>query len=170
MANNIELAALSANNNHNYSFTWNIVEYIHIFYSFIWNIMALHNEIGKIGEGIAAKWLKGKGFAISERNYSRKWGEIDIVARETDGKVHFVEVKSVSYETKTDLESAVSHGTWRPEENVHKEKIERFKRIIQTWLIDNDYNGDWEIDIITVRMVPHEKYARIKMIANVVFE
>lgn len=132
--------------------------------------MAKHNEIGEIGEDIAEKWLVQKGFTIVERNYLRKWGEIDIVARETTGKIHFVEVKTVSYETKAYLEYAVSHGTWRPEENVHKDKQERLKRAIQTWLLDHKYAGEWQIDIIAIRMVPREKYCRVKLLDNVIFE
>ena len=54
--------------------------------------MARHNEIGKIGEQVAQKWLKTKGFTIKDINYRKKYGEIDIVARGTTGKVHFVEV------------------------------------------------------------------------------
>ena len=138
--------------------------------------MARHNEIGIIGEDIAVKFLRERGYVILERNYLRKWGEIDIVTRETSGKVHFVEVKSVSYETKSDMDwalfgdSTVPHGTWRPEENVHKNKQERLKRAIQTWLLDNTYEGTFQIDIITVRVVPGEKYAKVHIIPNVVFE
>lgn len=131
--------------------------------------MARHNEIGKTGEDIASSWLLRKGFSIIERNYLRKWGEIDIVARETD-KVHFFEVKTVSYETKNSLEYAVSHETWRPEENVHRNKIDRFKRAIQTWIAENKYMGEWQTDIITLRLVPCEKIARIKLIDNVILD
>ena len=131
--------------------------------------MAKHNEIGKNGEGIASKWLVSRKFIILERNYLKKHGEIDIVARETD-KIHFIEVKSVSYETKSYLEYAISHETWRPEENVHHSKIRRFKNTIETWLIENDYRGEWQIDILTVRLVPDEKFAQVNMIENVVFE
>ncbi len=135
--------------------------------------MARHNEIGRIGENIAAKWLAGKGFLIIEQNYLKKWGEIDIVARETTNngyKTHFIEVKTVSYETKERLAYAVSHETWRPEENVHRNKIDRFKRVIQTWLEEHDYKSDWQIDIITVRVVPRERIARVKFMENIVFE
>lgn len=132
--------------------------------------MAKHNEIGKIGEDIASDWLVRKGFSIIERNYLKKWGEIDIVAHETDGKVHFVEVKTVSYETKAKLDRAVSRKTWRPEENVHKDKQMRLSRAIQTWLIDHPDCIDWQIDILTVRMVPDEKYAKIMLLDNVIFD
>ncbi len=132
--------------------------------------MAKHNEIGRIGEDIAARWLISKDFEILERNYLKKWGEIDIVARETGGKVHFIEVKSVSYETKADLDRSVSHETWRPEDNVHKHKQDRLSRAIQSWLTEHSYTADFQIDIVTVRMVPCEKIARVKYIDNVVFE
>lgn len=131
--------------------------------------MAKHNEIGKIGEDIATKWLKDNNFRILERNYRQKWGEIDIVARET-GKIHFVEVKSVSYETRYSLDVAIKENTWRPEENVHSHKIKRLQNTIQTWIAEKKYSGLFEIDIITVRLVPREKYALVKMYANVIFE
>ncbi len=131
--------------------------------------MAKHNEIGKIGEDLASKWLISNGYLIIQRNYLKKYGEVDIVARETD-KIHFIEIKSVSYETKQLLEYAVSHETWRPEENVHKEKIRRFKNTIEVWLIENDYKGEWQIDILTVRLVPDEKFAQVNMLDNVIFE
>ena len=132
--------------------------------------MAKHNEIGKMGEDVATKWLIGKGYEIIELNYNKKWGEIDIVARETSIKIHFVEVKTVSYETKADLEHAVSYGTWRPEENVHTHKQERLKRVIQTWIDEHEYRGEFQIDIVGVRIVPREKYARVVFLENMIFE
>lgn len=139
--------------------------------------MAFHNEIGKIGEDIASNWLKTHGLTVLERNYRMKFGEIDIVAREpstklgeTSGKVHFVEVKTVSYETRQSLDYAVTHETWRPEDNVHNDKIRRFKHVIESWIIEHEYKGDFQIDILAIRLVPREKYAQIKYLDNVVFE
>ena len=132
--------------------------------------MAKHNEIGKLGERTAEVWLKKHDFSIIERNYLKKYGEIDIVARGTDKKVHFIEVKTVSYETKEKLQYAVSHETWRPEENVHGNKQKRFSRTIIAWISEKDYQGDWQIDIITIRIVSREKYALIKYMDNIIFE
>ncbi len=50
-------------------------------------------KIGELGENIAVKFLTKKGFFISERNYTKKWGEIDIIA-EKNNKLYFIEVKS----------------------------------------------------------------------------
>jgi putative endonuclease len=132
--------------------------------------MALHNEIGKIGESICCSYLKRKGFSVIERNFRKKIGEIDIVARETNGKVHFIEVKTVSYETKKQLDQSVSHGTWRPEENVHAKKQFRFGKTIEIWLAEHRYTGDWQIDVLSLRMVWNEKYGRVQFIENVIFE
>ena len=134
--------------------------------------MAQHNKIGEIGEEIACKYLKSKGLKIVDQNYRKKYGELDIVARGTDDKVHFVEVKTVSYETRTKLDYTVTHETWRPEEMVHHHKQTRFKRVIETWLGENDseYQFEWQIDIVTVRVVPREKYAKIKWLKNMVFD
>jgi len=129
------------------------------------------NKVGAIGEQIAVNYLKKKGFQILSGNYLKKWGEIDIVARETNKRVdmvRFVEVKTVSYETRSKLEQAISHGTWRPEENVHKKKVQRLNRTIETWISENNYDGDWEIDLIAVRLVIREKYATVKYLPGIV--
>ena len=128
----------------------------------------LQNKIvGNQGELITAFHLKRKGFSLIEMNYLRKWGEIDVIVQK-DRKIHFVEVKTVSYETKVDLERAVTHGTWRPEENVHAYKIKKLSRAIESWIADNKWEGDWQIDVAAVRIVPRETYATIKIIDNVI--
>lgn len=127
-----------------------------------------HNkDIGAKGESIVAKYLGNKGFRIIGRNYLKKWGEIDVIA-EKAGKVHFVEVKTVSYGTKADLERAVAHGTWRPEENVHALKIKKLTRAIESWNIEHEWQGDWQIDVAAVRLVPRETYATVKYIDNII--
>jgi putative endonuclease len=125
------------------------------------------NQVGAFGEQITVNYLKKQGFVVLETNYLKKWGEIDVVARETN-KIHFVEVKTVSYETKQLLEAAVSQGTWRPEENVSNHKLIKLSRVIDSWLLENRCDMDWQIDVAAVRMVPSERYATIKYIPNVI--
>ena len=119
-------------------------------------------QTGDLGEEVACKYLENKGFSVIERNYLRKWGEIDIIAEKVvagANKLYFVEVKTVSYETIADLKQAVSRDTYRPEENVHFAKRMRLGRAIQTWITEHKHVGDFQIDVLTVRMVPREKYA-----------
>ena len=125
------------------------------------------NHIGAIGEQIATNYLVKLNYTILDRNYLKKWGEIDIVARGME-IIKFIEVKTVSYETKQDLELAVSHGAWRPEENVHRTKVHRLQRAIESWVVEHKYKGDWEIDVIAVRIVTRERYATVKYIPNVI--
>ncbi|MEI6093540.1 MAG: YraN family protein, partial [bacterium] len=52
-------------------------------------------QTGEIGEQEAVNYLINKGFNIIERNYTRKWGELDIVAKKSN-VLHFIEVKSIT--------------------------------------------------------------------------
>ncbi|MCX7759654.1 MAG: YraN family protein [Hydrogenothermaceae bacterium] len=56
------------------------------------------SEIGKLKEDIAVKFLKERGYIIIERNFRKRFGEIDIIAKDGNCLV-FVEVRSRSYDT-----------------------------------------------------------------------
>lgn len=124
-------------------------------------------QIGKWGEDIVTRYYTNKGHKIIGRNYLKKWGEIDVISKMNE-KVHFIEVKTVSYETKVDLSRAISHGTWRPEENVTNLKIQKLNRAINSWCTEFNWSGDWQIDVVAVRIVPRETYATVKVLDNVV--
>lgn len=129
------------------------------------------NQIGAYGEQITVNYLQKLGYVVLETNYLKKWGEIDVVARETQRNreiIHFVEVKTVSYETKAALELAVSRGTWRQEELVTPKKLQKLHRTIETWLLEHDYQGDIQVDVAAVRVVPAAKYATITLIPNII--
>ena len=49
-------------------------------------------ELGKDGEDLACAELEARGYAILERRYRTRYGEIDVVARDGDALV-FVEVR-----------------------------------------------------------------------------
>lgn len=123
--------------------------------------------IGSLGESIAAKYLTSKGYVVLERNYRRKWGEIDLIVKREDAVI-FVEVKTVSYETKSKLHHAVTHETWRPEEQVHIRKLHQIEKALATWISETNYTGDWQIDVLGVRIVPRETYATVGYIKNVI--
>lgn len=55
--------------------------------------MKIVNPIAVMGENLAVKYLEKKGYVIIERNFRRRYGEIDIIA--VSGKtLVFVEVKT----------------------------------------------------------------------------
>ena len=55
--------------------------------------MGKHNDLGKLGETIAADFLRKKGYKICRRNYRYLKAEIDIIAQK-DKELIIVEVKS----------------------------------------------------------------------------
>ena len=124
--------------------------------------MALHNKIGNIGEEIACKFLVKKGFEVIERNYWQKWGEIDIIVRDDDGIVRFVEVKTTSKDFDTS-----TIDSWRPEEMIHSRKIQRLRRVIQTYILQNNIN-EWVFDIIIVYLNRKTRMARCNYIKDIV--
>ncbi len=136
------------------------------------------NKVGACGELIAQKYLENKGLILLERNFLRKCGEIDLIMRQGKGKrlakvsdlqrIHFVEVKTVSYETKRALDYAVSHETWRPEEQVHAFKLTKLFRTIELWCTEHGYEGEWQLDVVAVRLVKDQKYATAKYIPNII--
>lgn len=123
--------------------------------------------IGKLGEDIACKYLKSKGFTIIERNYLKKCGEIDIIAQ-NKGLIHFVEVKSVSREI--DKNTVSSKTGYRPEDNLHPWKLERLRKTIQLYLAEKYVSSetDWFFDVITVYIDQEKCLSKVNMLENVI--
>lgn len=57
--------------------------------------MASHNELGNLGEKIAANFLEEKGYSILEKNWRYGRQEVDLIARDKNFIV-IVEVKTRS--------------------------------------------------------------------------
>ncbi len=53
-----------------------------------------NRALGNRGEGLAVDHLCAAGYRILERNFRSRGGEVDIVARDRDGTIVFVEVKT----------------------------------------------------------------------------
>ncbi|KKR67308.1 MAG: hypothetical protein UU10_C0048G0007 [Parcubacteria group bacterium GW2011_GWF1_40_6] len=131
-------------------------------------------KIGELGEDIAEKFLVKHSFSILERNYTKKWGEIDIVAEKAD-KLYFVEVKSVSRETLNtfipksynDSDERYQH---RPEDNMHPWKLKRMSRTIQTYLLSAKVpdEKEWQVDLLVVYLCQKEKRARVKVVSDII--
>ncbi len=122
-------------------------------------------KIGKIGEDCACEYLKKNGFKILDRNYLKKWGEIDIVAQ-NGKKIYFVEVKSVSREILTTRGGDVIHETfdrYRAEDNMHPWKLQRLGRVVQSYLLDKNISDDmeWQFDLITVHIDMSKRLSRV---------
>ena len=124
--------------------------------------MAHHNDIGKLGESIAITFLEKRGFTVITRNYQRAWGEIDIIAYDTNGVTHFIEVKSTARSYTSN-----NTDTWQPEEMVHTHKIRRLRRIIQTYITQHTVD-EWVFDVLVVFINYENRSARCKYIKDIV--
>ncbi|MDB4984651.1 MAG: hypothetical protein JWM20_830 [Patescibacteria group bacterium] len=132
-----------------------------------------NQKYGRLGEQIACNYLIHKGFTIIERNYTKKIGEIDIVASK-NSVIYFVEVKSlvknVPRETGANGESDVSRGTYSPFENISKSKIRKFSRTCEWYLRERNVPREtrWQIDAIGVTVTRETKHAKVEVMWNVI--
>ncbi|MDP2586236.1 MAG: YraN family protein [Candidatus Komeilibacteria bacterium] len=106
--------------------------------------------IGKLGEDLALKFLKNKGFLMISRNFRVRGGEIDLVCQKA-GQLHFIEVK-----TRTNL--AFGYG----EESVNYFKRRRLKTAILEYLSRNNVKQQWQIDVIVIELNVVAKKAKVR--------
>jgi len=120
-------------------------------------------KFGDFGESIACKFLMKRGFSIIEKNYLRQWGEIDIVASKGE-VIHFFEVKTVKQEVKF----GNANDNWRAEENIHPWKLKRLERTIQTYLLEKNFESEWQLDALIVEVNLNNKKVTVKYLPNIV--
>jgi len=115
-------------------------------------------NIGKFGEDIAIKYLENHGYKILERNYRKPWGEIDVVAQQSDELV-FVEVKTQNQGFE-----------WRPEENVTRHKKRQLSKIINTYLKEHQVYGetDFRVDVLGIIINDKTETAQVEHIQNII--
>ena len=94
--------------------------------------------LGSWGESRAADYLKSKGYTITARNYSTRFGEIDIIA-ENKFCVAFVEVKLRR-----------SRRFMEAKENVDPLKQQRIVVTAGQWLCQNETGKQPRFDVIEV--------------------
>lgn len=121
-------------------------------------------EAGKIGEQIAADFLKKRGFRIVARNFSKPWGEIDIIA-EKGGILRFVEVKTLTFRYLPDVSRENNH--YRPEEQAHSAKLKRVARTAEMYMNANNDQREYQIDVIGVFLDKNKRLARCRFFEQV---
>lgn len=102
--------------------------------------MAEHNELGKWGEELAAKYLEQKGYVIRDRDWRQGKLDLDIVAVADDGEtVVFVEVKA----RKT-------NAFGQPEQAVDAKKIKRLARAADSYVKLLGVSAPLRFDIVSI--------------------
>ena len=135
-------------------------------------------KIGEIGENVAVRFLVKHNFSILDRNYTKKWGELDIVAEKSE-KLYFIEVKSVSRDLPVDkaqtfvpksFNTSDERYEYRPEDNMHPWKMKRISRTIQTYLLSRNVSEEkeWQVDLLVVYLDIKNKKARVKVVEDLI--
>ncbi len=120
----------------------------------------VRKDVGRGGEDIACQYLARRGYNVVERNYRRKWGEIDIIAVK-DNIVRFVEVKAVSREKLSTNGSR--EMDYRPEELVHHTKLRKIARTAALYMEEKRDRREYQIDVVGVIMNNDTRTARCRL-------
>jgi len=132
---------------------------------------SLKRQFGDMGEDLAANLLVRKGYKILDRNFSQKWGEIDIVAKKWEGRdehkkeaLVFVEVKTIKGKGSPE-QLALAGG------NVHYAKQQRLIRTAKSYLAKHRISPGvgWQIDVVAVALDPETNTARVEHLENAVW-
>lgn len=110
-------------------------------------------ELGRKGEEAVVRYLKSRGYAIVKRNWFCRFGEADIIARDPEGTLCFIEVK-----TRQSVEAGL------PEEAITRSKQSRYERIALCYMMvtdDWDDNDSVRFDAIAICVTaPHRAMLR----------
>ena len=112
-------------------------------------------ELARIGEEHAARYLRSVGYRVRERNYRTRSGEIDIVA-EHKGALVFVEVKARS---ATDFAE--------PRESVTATKQRQIARVAASYLGARERRERvTRFDVVEVFVTPEGRVEKLNVIAG----
>ncbi|SJZ63748.1 YraN family protein [Selenihalanaerobacter shriftii] len=102
-------------------------------------MMLSKQELGRLGEKLASKYLLKKEYQIIEQNYRCRLGEIDIIAYK-DNYFIFVEVKAKQ-----------NQNFGLPQEEVDFRKQQKIQQVARYYISQNpDLNVDFRFDVIAI--------------------
>ncbi len=112
-----------------------------------------NRKTGFLAEDLAVETLKNKGFKILERNFSNRFGEIDIIAKDKDVLV-FVEVKA---------KKGTNFGL--PEEMINSNKLRKIQNMAEVYI--NGSATACRIDVITIILSINNELLHLNHYENV---
>ncbi|WBU39170.1 YraN family protein [Homoserinibacter sp. YIM 151385] len=117
--------------------------------------MAAKDDLGRLGEELAARHLRAAGMEVVARNWRCRHGEIDLVVR--DGPV----VAIVEVKTRSGL------GFGHPLEAITVAKLRRLRRLAGLWSAEHGHpRSRMRLDAVSV-IAPRDAPARIEHIAGI---
>ena len=110
---------------------------------------------GNRGEAEVAKYLRKKGYVLLASQWRCRFGELDLVARDKQGTVCFVEVK-------LRRENAIG----LPREFVDGRKQQRLRSSAACWLAIHDLDSNTRFDVAEVYTDQQDRVTRIEYLED----
>lgn len=116
-------------------------------------------KLGRFGEDLACRFLLQHGYTIIHRNFSSRYGELDIVAMHPrdPATLSCIEVK-----TRTTEDFGV------PEDAITPAKIKKLRDTACSYFFQNKIEGNYfRLDVIAITLNTRTKRARIKHLKGI---
>jgi len=108
------------------------------------------DNVWKIGEEMAKKYLENNGYQIIDQNYRTRYSEIDIVVKKDDILI-FVEVRT---KRKSDFVS--------PEESINHKKLKKLYFNAEAYVSAKKYKGSYRVDAVCIVLKPDDTVEKIE--------
>ena len=115
-------------------------------------------DLGDLGEKIAEKFLKNKGYKILDKNFRySNFGELDIIASKPARQASQLAGVAgggkniIFFEVKT--RKMVGPSEFLPEDNITRDKQRKLIKLSEIYLSKNKINDvSWQIDILAIEV------------------
>ncbi len=128
--------------------------------------MAEHNEIGKIGEDLARKYLEKEGYKTLEQNYKTKYAEIDLVCESAQGGLLFGKKnKTLVF---VEVRTKVGENFGSPEDTINKDKLWKVLQNAKSYTAFSKWQGPCRIDAVCIVLKPDFSVGRLTHHENII--
>lgn len=153
---------------------------IFIFTSFIMKrFTSPHQKIGLHGEQLAYEYLVSQGYSCLEKNFSCKFGEIDLIMKQ-GSVIHFFEVKTITLRSYADDDQIkdkrqlfrMQYGTVQnPFQNITYKKKCRLQKTAEYFLLTHGLgatNNKFQIDGLGITLNQDHEKIQYTIIPNII--
>ena len=106
--------------------------------------MSQHNEVGKIGENLAGKFLEEKGYKILEQNYRTRFAEIDLIC---ESPTKFLQKPCLVF---IEVRTKVGENFGSPEDTLNRQKLWKVLQNAKSYTGFKKWNGPCRIDAVCI--------------------
>ena len=117
-------------------------------------------EIGRLGESYAEKFLISQNYKTVTKNYHSQWGEVDLIMLSPEMEMVFVEVKT-----------RVRLSLGSPEESLTCKKVHRLIKTAMTFLMNCHKISfqSWRIDLLALKLNKTGRLIDLKHFKNILY-